>query len=1341
MKKHLYKLVTLLIVFAFLAADLSPLGECGAFFEGIFESAGLGNVEAEAAASSYSFIIGNKEINDGQTIDYSLYNNADQTLTIILRSTDGIPAGTKITWVVSNSNIITVKSQDDATCSVTLNIISPGFSGLSVTMLTPDGVTYTAAAYCSIYVPLQWSDNVSATDPTQNNIIASDANGNYGLFFAQTGEKVYSLQLYTSDSSEHPEACHYLRKLRYVTYKYTAASGKTGNVTSDVAGSELGDFTAALEWTSSDPSVATVDSLTGLVTAVSAGFATISVTTSTQNERAGAGDVLSYNVVVVPEGHVVGYTTDNKAHDKIVVSGADREITIQTNATHADTLSWRIFKGDYASNSNDITADLKKNIEIGEATGRVVLKDLSAGVYFLTAIAVKDAAASRIYNTYDVTQAFVKSLNFIIIVPLTFPDDNVILSYYTANINDSYDILGNTNIPKGLFRFVSNDVQVADVGLDTGLIEATGEGSTTVTMSLVSEKMLSSIFGSYADDAASIGYDKTDKTVKVSVFDGIAINTTATTMTVGSTLQLALTAPSPYMGDFNWSSSDQSICTVDANGLVTAKKEGTCTITVYIKVGGISKRAKCVIKVLPTISSISLSAESNFVGIGENLTISANVSPKVSDISLRWSCSDTSIAAIAAANPLSVTITGVKTGTVVISAVNADNAILGTMIIKVVSNIEGITLSDTEVTLSQKTGFYQLYAYVNPELPENETLTWQSSNKKIVTVDQNGKVTLVKPGSAVITVVTGNGKTAQCIFNVLQGVESITLDQTSLTMYVDETYRMTYVIKPTTASDMTLKWTTSDSKIATVDATGYITAKNTGNCVITAQAADGSGIFTSCTVTVLRNAQSITLDVTSLNMNVNDTYLLEVDLKPADCTDFVSFESSNTKVAQVSKKGKITAKSKGTCVIFAKTESGLQTYCTINVSQQVTGITLNSTDFEIYVDEEYKLIANIAPKTATDQDVVWSSSDAKVATVDKNGTVKGLQGGTTMIKCVTEDGDYTAYALCTVVEKVTTITVEESAEIGVGEKKKLNAVVSNETATDKNVVWSSNKPKVCTVTKKGVIKGKKPGTAVITVMATDGSEAYAECEVRVINATQSVDVSASFVELMVGESIKIKATTEPASTTYKPIWSSSDEKIAIVNKKGKITALKAGDCIMKAQSPDNPDAFACTYVHVYAPVVATNVSFAQSEVIMVAGETTTVDYSITPSNFTEDYTWSSDNPSVASVDSKGRITAKAMGSANITLMTKSGKKASVKVFVVGLSKTKVTLHQYESLKLKLEVYGTGSNNLTVKWDTDNQGIAEMSNGNVTGKACGTTTVYAVVNGRAIGCTVKVIKNE
>ena len=74
-----------------------------------------------------------------------------------------------------------------------------------------------------------------------------------------------------------------------------------------------------------------------------------------------------------------------------------------------------------------------------------------------------------------------------------------------------------------------------------------------------------------------------------------------------------------------------------------------------------------------------------------------------------------------------------------------------------------------------------------------------------------------------------------------------------------------------------------------------------------------------------------------------------------------------------------------------------------------------------------------------------------------------------------------------------------------------------------------------------------------------------------------------------------------------------------------------------------------------------------------------------------------------------------------------------------MSRSYVELQQYTNLLLRLEVDGSGSSNFSVRWDVDNQNIATVQNGRVTAKALGTTTVYAVVNGRRLSCVVKVVK--
>ena len=1307
----------------------------------------------ESPAGTFSFLIGNKEIKDGDTIDYSLYNNKDSTLTIILRNTEGIASGTDFEWVVSNSNIIKVKSQDDATCSVTLDIISPGYSGLSVTMKDPKGTTYTAVAYCSIYVPLQWSDNVSTDEPIFNNIMASNANGNYGLLYGQAGDStdtVYTLQLYTSNSADHPEASHYLRKLRYVKYGYAKDDPSTTvdettllSVESDVDPNNLGPFTAALKWSTSDASVADVDTLTGLITAKSAGFATITVETSTENELLGKTDSLSFDVVVVPEAYVSGYNTsaDSKSTGEIVWDYDS--VVFQTNAAFASSLEWRVFQGDVISNATEITDDVKKDMEISDANGRMVLDNLKAGVYYITAIPVKGKETATTTPTYDVTTPNIKALAYIVIVPVRFPPDSLTLSYYNQDIYDSFDLLANSNLPAGKFRFISDNPEVASVKPADGVIEAKSEGNTKVKINLSDEEGFDKLFGSYANDPR-IKFDKTadkSRSVDVTVYDGIAINTSSATMTLGSELQLSLTAPNPYQGEIYWISKDDSIASVDENGLVTAKKIGTTTVTAQINVGsGVTKRAQCTINVVASVSAIKLTAKDDHMKVGDKLTITAEITPKVSGTVLKWTSSDPSVASISTTNALSITINGEKAGSTVITAVNPDNGVVGTMVIHVVSGITSITLSDHEVVIPKSAGFYQLYCKCEPELPSNEKLTWSSSDNRIITVDQNGKVSIVKPGTAHINVMTSNGLLESCKFTILQGMESIVLDETELVMYVGQTYRMTYSVFPATTSDTTLKWTPTNSKVVTVDNTGFFTAKNTGTCVVTVQAMDGSGVFTTCTVTVLRNASGVTLDVKDLKLNVGETYQLEALLNPADSTDTIRYESSNKKIAEVSAGGKITAKGKGSCVIFARTDGGSSAYCNVTVSQQVTGLTVSPDSASIEVGEVLELTATITPGNASDKEVTWTSDDPSICTVNEDGEIKGIKGGATLIKCVSEDGDLMAYSMITVIEKVTTITLPETAEVGVGKKLKLTAIVSGDTASNKKLKWKSSKKSVCTVSKSGTITGKKAGKARIWAKATDGSGVKASCVVRVIKATEDIELSASYVSLVQGGKKKIKVTTTPAKTTYSPVWTTDNDKVAIVSKKGTITALKAGDCIVKCTAGDNSEVYAVVYVHVTAPVSISSINLSEDTLVMLTGETTDVQYSVSPANYTESFSWASDNPSVASVNSKGKVTAKSVGTAKITALSASGKKSTATVYVVGLSKTKLTLHQYESTLINLQLDGVESGKVKVSWDTANQSIAEVKNGKVTGKACGKTVVYAKVNGRSLACTVTVIKN-
>ena len=1331
MKNRIFKFISFLCIAA-IVVSLLPFGSQS---EPVPVKA-ADTVPNNTSTDTYCLVTSAKRYFSGEEINYSDYDNGARTLQIYLSTREAnspivLASGTAIEWRADNPNVIGIDTGSSMNTSVNLTIKAPGYSGLTVSLTPPGSSVPVVAVACVIKVPLEWDD--------ANNIKAASSTPlGYGLLTAQNEDPNQTLQLYTENSSTHPDCYHYVRRLRNVDYNFLPTSGYTGKVTSHAPAGSFESTEYALTWTTSDNSVCTVDR-DGVITAHAAGFCRISVTTDT------GGNTLTFNVVVVPEAILTGVTTDymNKFTARSIPDSEN--IVINTNAFHASDLDWHLFKGEQLLEAKEITKDkdYKDKIDVSAATGTVTLKKLPAGVYVLGAIPIKEDNSA--IPTYDyIKNRLINKLQITIVVPLSFGTDKLTLSIYNKGESfDSYDIMENSNMPLESFHFYSNNDEIAFVGVDDGIIEARSKGKAKITATPYVS--IEDLFGSFAASPSAINYDGSSLKLDVEVIEGMALNSTSETLYKGDSFVLKLDAPSEYSGKIEWKSADEKIAKVDSSGVVTAVGVGNTSVYCYIWTeNGTRRRARCRFNVVDAVSGITLKSSTDYVMIGENLTISAELSPKLAKSSITWTCSDESIASVAEKSDLSMTITGVKEGTIVITALNKDNGLVASKVIKVVKKLAGLTLSEHEVTLPQTQKFYQLYAVCTPALPENQKLEWKSSNKKVVTVDTNGKVTLVKPGTAVITVISENGLSDQCTFIVTQGITDITLDSNDITIYVGEKQRITYTIKPDNASNLKLKWNVLDSKVCSVDSSGYVTGKNAGTTVVTVESTDGTGIFKMISVHVLQSAKSMKLDIVSITMNVGESYLLEVALTPVTSSDIITFESTNTKIATVSKKGKITAKAKGSCVIFVRTSGGLSAYCTVEVIQQVTGVSLNVNEATVHVGEKITLEATVSPKNVTDDTLNWTSNNTQIATVDKNGTVTGVKGGTTLIRVTTEDGDFTAYCILTVIENVTVIQLQEEAEVGVGKKLKLEAVVVNEGATNKNIEWSTANSKICKVNEKGVLTGVKVGKTVITASATDESGAYAQCEVTVIDGTDEIDINGEdqLINMIVGESRKIRFSTVPANTTYKPIWTSDNEKIAVVNKHGQVSALSAGTTTVVATAKDNPEVKAYVTVMVSNPVLATNVIFSDAEVIMTPGEQKTVPFTIVPSNVTESYTWSTDNPVVAAVDEKtGKITAKAVGSASITLMTKSGKKGSVRVFVVGLSRTSIKLAQYETNKIKLEIDGAGSSSLNVRWDTDNQSIADISNGTITARKVGKTKVYAVVNGRSLACTVEVVKNK
>ena len=140
---------------------------------------------------------------------------------------------------------------------------------------------------------------------------------------------------------------------------------------------------------------------------------------------------------------------------------------------------------------------------------------------------------------------------------------------------------------------------------------------------------------------------------------------------------------------------------------------------------------------------------------------------------------------------------------------------------------------------------------------------------------------------------------------------------------------------------------------------------------------------------------------------------------------------------------------------------------------------------------------------------------------------------------------------------------------------------------------------------------------------------------------------------------------------------------------------------------------------------------------MLPGEKKQVTASIKPAKSTDTMVWSSNNETVASVSASGTITAHQTGNAIITVMTSSGKTATIEVIVLGLSRTTLELPVYTRYT-KLTVDGANSG---IRWDVEDSSICEVNNGVITARKVGTTYVTATINGRTLRCKVKVTSNK
>ncbi len=344
---------------------------------------------------------------------------------------------------------------------------------------------------------------------------------------------------------------------------------------------------------------------------------------------------------------------------------------------------------------------------------------------------------------------------------------------------------------------------------------------------------------------------------------------------------------------------------------------------------------------------------------------------------------------------------------------------------------------------------------------------------------------------------------------------------------------------------------------------------------------------TEPTIVITKNEYSVKAEGETIQVEVSSNVNVEMAI-PDDC-DWIKEEktkaiSTNTFYLNVLENTSL--ESRTAKVVFKNAENGLAEEVTINQAGreaiQVESISLDKTELEITEGDNATLVATVLPENADNKNVIWSSSNAEIATVE-DGVVTAIKEGETTITAKTEDGGKTAECKVTVKAKVypvESVSLDKTtAEITEGETLTLIATIKPDNATNKNVIWSSSNEEIATV-EDGVVTAVKEGEVTITAKAGDKE---ASCSITVeATPVSSIELDKTSASLKVGETITLTATIKPDNATNKKvIWSSSNAEIAKVED-GVVTAIKEGEATITAKTEDGGKTATCT-ISAYQP--------------------------------------------------------------------------------------------------------------------------------------------------------------
>ncbi|NLF27914.1 MAG: leucine-rich repeat protein, partial [Clostridiales bacterium] len=558
-------------------------------------------------------------------------------------------------------------------------------------------------------------------------------------------------------------------------------------------------------------------------------------------------------------------------------------------------------------------------------------------------------------------------------------------------------------------------------------------------------------------------------------------------------------APTGAVTSLTYRISNTAVATVDALGVVRAKKVGAAMLYVETDNG---KEDACVVVVLAKPAKVYLSASKLTLGVGQTHMLDWALSAGAAGTVVL-----TSGNALAATVAPDGRITAVAPGTATITA-RTYNGKTATCTVIVLAEPEKLTLPAAAGTLGIGQQFVLLGALDNGQ--GNEGLTFKSDNPAVASVGlTDGAISAKRIGFATITVTAYNAALADpdliktFAVAVVPAPTTVRFAVSSLSLAVGQTYLLPGIVPIGTAAGMAYK--SSKTSVATVSATGLITAKKSGTAYITVKTHNEK--TATCKVKVKKAPSSIKLNASSVKLGLGNTFQLSYKLTSGTAAT-VSFTTNNAAVTTISSAGLITcAASSGTAVITARTHNGKTAKCTVYAVAAPASVRLDDWFLDLGVGQTYRLAGGVFDGVGNDVKSIathykFSSSDSSVVSVSSGGKLLARKAGSAIIELRTYNGLSTSclVSVSKAPSRVTLMYMGKSVNnttgyMRVGETLQLTAQLPADAGG--GYTFASSNSRIVSIDKfTGQVTAHRRGTATVGVKTYNGK--IAKCKIRVL---------------------------------------------------------------------------------------------------------------------------------------------------------------------------------------------------------------------------------------------------